>query len=238
MDEKILEEIIESYNKEKKGIERKVVLELKPFIDGIYSMDTTSRNFKLFEEAYTYFSGKYDKKLNLFLSMFFEEEDYSNTVTYSLYLLFLYLGAIESVGNTIVDMLIMLLIANGRDFHIECRSFRTPRIRHVCSIREDLEKERVPLGTKLSFLSENGIKTVTSIIDTKLRNAVAHLKFEIKDEKVYVNRKLAADLTYVALKRLLMVTQIVNMVLGKLAEEKGIPTNFEKKLHELGKKWR
>jgi hypothetical protein len=87
--------------------------------------------------------------------------------------LFNYLGFVETVGNTTVDIIIMLVIANGIDFHIESQH-ETPRIRHVNHI---FDLDDVPLRTKLNFLRENGIKTIPSIIDCNLRNDIAHLNF-------------------------------------------------------------
>ena len=87
--------------------------------------------------------------------------------------LFNYIGFIETVGNSIIDIIIMLVIANGTDFHIESE-YKTPRIRHVKHI---FDLDDVPLTTKLNFLRENGIKALPSVVDSKLRNDIAHLNF-------------------------------------------------------------
>ena len=87
--------------------------------------------------------------------------------------LFNYLGFVETIGNGIVDIIIMLVIANGIDFHVESE-YKTPRIRHVKHI---FDLDDAPLRTKLNFLRENGIKTLPSVIDSKLRNDIAHLNF-------------------------------------------------------------
>lgn len=223
------EQIEKLFEKEATKLREEIISELYPFINGIYRMGTESRNYALFKEAYIYFKEKYEEKRGLFKSILTTEA--SPTAGKSaLSLLFLYLGAVESIGNSVVDILVLLLVANGRDFHIECRGYRTPRIRHVLSIEKDLEKERVPLGTKLSFLRENGIETVTSIIDSELRNNIAHLKFDVKEDRIYVRGEMAEAVTLVGLRKLFVVTSTVERILKKTAEDRGFLTEGSDKL--------
>jgi len=98
-------------------------------------------------------------------------------------LLYTYLGIVESVENWTTNILIMLLIASGKDFHI-----KTPILRHVPSLK-DLEKTYVPLKMKLDFLREYGIKTYPSVIDNKLRNDIAHFNFKIENNVVTIRGK-------------------------------------------------
>jgi len=218
---KKVEQIKQTFQKEAAKLRRSIISELYPVINGIYSLDTSSRNFELYKEAYNYFREKFKEKRGILQSIFCEDIEFSKLKD-KLYLLFFYLGAIESVGNSIVDMLVLLLVANGRDFHIECRSYRTPKIRHVYSIREDLEKEWVPLGTKLSFLSENGIEKISRIIDSDLRNAIVHLKFEIKENRLIVKGEAAEIKILVGLRRLFVVINTVEAVMNKVAEDRGL----------------
>jgi hypothetical protein len=83
----------------------------------------------------------------------------------------------------------MVFVAKGRDFHIESEH-ETPRVKHAYSM-EELEKGRVSLTTKLNFIEENGIKEFPSIIKTTLRNDIAHFKFQIKDNTLYIRDKPA-----------------------------------------------
>lgn len=89
--------------------------------------------------------------------------------------LFQYLGLVESIGTTIVDMLVLLLIANGHVFHVE-RSHELPRIIHAKTF-SDINNST--LADKLCFLENNGLKTASRLIDRKLRNDIAHLNFDV-----------------------------------------------------------
>jgi len=228
---------ITEFDKTWEELVKKITGELKPFVEGFGLLGDDTNNYVLFKEAYDYFTDKFTEKLDLFHSIL-KTESHACNLNDRLNMLFLYLGAVESVGNCIVDILVLLLVANGRDFHIEC-SYRTPSIRHVVSIRDDLEKERVPLGTKLNFLREHGINTVSSVIDSKLRNCIAHLKFEVKGERVYLNGKDVEEDVTTGLIRLIDVVFIVIDILRNIAKERGFFSDmFEKKIHELRKKWR
>jgi len=188
----ILKKLQQHVHEREAQIQRRIRSELNPFREGIRVAPSTSRNFGIFKESFLEFRNKYESKSKLFESILDMESLPSITSKVGeLYLLFLYLGRIESVGNTVVDILVMLLVANERDFHIECRH-ATPRIKHVVSIR-DLEEERVPLTTKLNFLRDNGISEVARIMDSELRNDIAHLDFQVKDNEIYVRGKRAGE---------------------------------------------
>jgi len=94
--------------------------------------------------------------------------------------LFMYLGLVESIGNTIVDMLVLLLIADGQPFHVE-RSLELPRIIHAKSF-SDINPPNSTLAQKLSFLKQNGLRTTSKFIDRKLRNDIAHLNFDVNKQ--------------------------------------------------------
>lgn len=217
------------FEKEADRIRKSIRSELEKFLNGVKIINTESRNFKLFSEAYKYFDKKFKDNARLFNAISRKGWLVFHDVKDVAYLLFLYLGMIESLGNSIVNILVMLLVANGRDFHIECRGYRMPRIRHVVSIKEDLEKERVFLGTKLSFLQENGLKVLTSIIDSELRNAIAHLNFTIKEDGFYVKvrkrkggkeEKPVLIATIIGLRKLWLAIETTRESLNQLAEEK------------------
>lgn len=119
----------------------------------------------------------------------------------------------------------MLLVANGRDFHIESRS--TPRIKHVVSIN-DLGKERVPLRTKLNFLKDNGVTVLSSVVDTDLRNSIAHLRFKVEKNKVYVKGKPAWEAimkqTRIMLRAFTRIDVLLHMTWMKGIESKSANT--------------
>jgi hypothetical protein len=168
------------YARELKWIDEKIKSELEPFLEGIR---TKQADFELFKKAYLYFNKRMGRAVRTAISLTAESEKVKSDIFY----LFLYLGLVESLGNSVVDLVVLLLVANGRDFHIECQH-TTPKIKHALSIR-DLETEKVPLTTKLNFIRDNNLGFLASLVDTKLRNIVAHLKFEIKDSNIYVRTR-------------------------------------------------
>ena len=92
----------------------------------------------------------------------------------SLLALHCYLATVESAATTLIDTVLLLLIVEGHDLHIERRF-----VRHV-SCFEDLAK--VELWTKLEFLEEHDLKPLSRIFDRKLRNKIAHLDFTIETD--------------------------------------------------------
>lgn len=77
-----------------------------------------------------------------------------------------------------MDMLVVLLVTNERDFHVE-RIHGLPQIVHAANF-DDLE--HVPLAAKMAFLERNGLKETSKFIDRLLRNDIAHLDFNIDEE--------------------------------------------------------
>lgn len=223
MSERLTERVKKVLDKQRILLEQEITSELEPFITGMYTMGAESRNFRLFKEAYAYFQNKYERKREILRHITRDAETIQvSGVKDKIYMLFVYLGAIESVANAMVDILVLLLVANGRDFHIECRGYRTPRIRHVLSIKDDLEKKWIPLGTKLSFLRENGIERFTSIVDSELRNAIAHLKFDIKEDEIFVKGQPAPAIFITSWIELNMALESAEKLLNQLAKDRGL----------------
>jgi len=97
--------------------------------------------------------------------------------------LFGYLGLVETIGTSMVDFALLLLILDNRAFHIE--STRTvPPIRHATSLR-DFEDENISLGAKLGFLRQNNLAFLPKFIKRTLRNRIAHLTFEIDNNGAF-----------------------------------------------------
>lgn len=90
-----------------------------------------------------------------------------------------YLFQVETVGNLICDILIILLSAKGSFFHIEPDN-EIFFIRHAVSI-EDLETPSVTLGKKLNFLKRNKLDCVGKNVKHRLRDKIAHIDYEIDD---------------------------------------------------------
>jgi hypothetical protein len=85
-----------------------------------------------------------------------------------------YLGLVESLGVTLVDMVLLMFIANGTDIHT-----RRPYIRHIEKLDE---LKDIDLSDKQKFLKHRGLKKFSRFINRKDRNAIAHLKFKINKE--------------------------------------------------------
>jgi hypothetical protein len=89
--------------------------------------------------------------------------------------MFAYLGLVESLGSTLVDMGLLFLIANGREIHT-----RGPNVRHVETF-EELEGVW-SLEYKIDFLEDAGLSIFKNkIIHKDTRNTIAHLQFTIDD---------------------------------------------------------
>lgn len=204
---------------ELKLIDEKISAELEPYLDGLI---TRKANFEQFKKAYLHFYKRMRRAIRITISLGKE----SQKVTSDPFYLFIYLGIVESLGNSVVDLAVLLLVANGRDFHIECQH-TTPRIKHAQSI-EDLETERVPLTTKLNFIKDNNLNCLASLIDTDLRNDVAHLKFEVKNGDVFVKKKKGNQgLRY--LKRKEIDEAVAKMVRGTVETARLIDALMKKK---------
>lgn len=223
-----------SVNEEElKQLDKKIGEELKPFLDGIR---TKRADYELFKRAYVY-SEKKSYQATPILGTLLRRRYTKppNKLTEDFIELFAYMGFTEILGNHIVDIIIMLLVANGRDFHIECRGFRTPRIKHVVSIEADLEQERIPLGTKIQFLQDNGITALTSVIDTQLRNDIAHMRFDVKYHgteftpiiemhkkyRIYVKGKPATEIASICSQKLSHAYSTTWKLIEELADSKG-----------------
>jgi len=89
--------------------------------------------------------------------------------------LFAYLGLIEGLGISLIDITLLLLIANGRHVHFR----KGGGMMHVSRLR-DLHK--LNLLYKLEFLEAQEFGFVSKIVDRNLRNSIAHLSFTITNE--------------------------------------------------------
>ena len=85
-----------------------------------------------------------------------------------------YLGLVESLGVTLVDMVLLMFIANGTDIHT-----RRPYVRHIEKLDE---LKDIDLSDKQKFLKDRGLKEFSRFINRDDRNAIAHLKFKINKE--------------------------------------------------------
>ena len=86
--------------------------------------------------------------------------------------LFAYLGLVEGLGVTLIDITSLLLIANGKDMHFR----KGGGIMHVSRF-SDLHK--LNLSYKLEFLEAHELGFISEIVDRHLRNTIAHLGFTV-----------------------------------------------------------
>jgi hypothetical protein len=207
-------------------INKKIELELKPLLNSIRKMNVKSANFILFKRALHDFSPKYGRAWKTFGFITRDMEWYTEyDAKEEIQTLFAYLGLTESLGNTFVNLLVMLIVANGIDFHIE-NIHETPHIRHANSI-EDLEKNRVPLHTKLNFLEDSGITEFVKIINRQLRNDIAHLNFDVRDDQVYIRGRPAFEHVTNSYANLLDAIKTVDILIRRLVKDRGdlVPKN-------------
>jgi hypothetical protein len=87
-------------------------------------------------------------------------------------------------------MIILLLIACGKDFHVEgTRDF--PTTFHAATV-EDLESPSIGLTVKKRFLERCGLNTTAKLIDTCLRNKIAHLN--LTENEIDTNGTISLNL--------------------------------------------
>lgn len=101
------------------------------------------------------------------------EVEYGGPKQKSMSKMLAYLGLVESLGVTLMDMILMVLIINGKEVHT-----RGPRIRHVRFFKELGE---LGLEYKLEFLETEGFEVFKSFINKDVRNHIGHLKFTIEN---------------------------------------------------------
>jgi phosphopantetheine adenylyltransferase len=186
--------------KELERIKKEYSSQLKPLIDSAIKMRRTPKISRALKENLLKIktqNSKIDQTYNYMAQQVdILEEELStvpeSSVRFFFSIAFFYLGIVEMTGNFLADFVIAHLIATGHDFHIEC-TYRTPRIKHVVYLKE-LEEERVSLATKLNFIEDCGITIFRSIINTRLRNDIAHMNFDIKQDTVYIRGKPAIEM--------------------------------------------
>jgi hypothetical protein len=190
-----IDEQVKQAQKEIDEIKQSAKSQIEGLLDNIQVMAAMSKEFQLFKRNYEYFNKQYEEKEKMFSYLFFTrapETESDKAISFGekgQQLLFSYLGAIESIGDSLVNILVMLVIASGEDFHIESRH-KTPTIRHVKKIQE-LERQLIPLSTKISFLLMNNVRFIKRVVDTSLRNRIAHLNFKIDHDVIYIKHKPA-----------------------------------------------
>jgi len=91
-----------------------------------------------------------------------------------------YLTSIETNGNLAVNLMLLLLTADGDYIHLQ-PDRKHLYIRHAIRLK-DLETPSLSLGNKLDFLISHGLVFFKEWINTTLRNRIAHADFDIDTE--------------------------------------------------------
>lgn len=159
--------------------------ELDPLVNGFYMLAKMDRRYIHFKSGLDDWNkrlvetmptlGTVDSIQRLTVPLIQKERSEGDHRLLAVTGLFRYLGLIESIGTQFVDLLVLLLVANGYDFHVE-RQHGVPRIVHATSL-EDLRDAN--LGPKVRFLKRCRLKKSSKIVDVDLRNSIAHLDFKI-----------------------------------------------------------
>jgi len=111
------------------------------------------------------------ERISVILRKMKGEIAYPNEKVKSMSKMLAYLGLVESLGSTLMDITLLLLIANGLDVHT-----RRGVLRHVTKL--DQLKD-VDTRVKLRILKTEGFKIFGKLFKVEYRNIVAHLKFTI-----------------------------------------------------------
>lgn len=86
----------------------------------------------------------------------------------------IYLGLVESLGVALLDIVLLLLIANEREVHTGGRFSK-----HATKLSQ---LEEIRLANKLDFLNSEGLTMFGRFINRKIRNKIAHLGFTINED--------------------------------------------------------
>jgi hypothetical protein len=123
-----------------------------------------------------YLKWKKSERISRILKELKTEVEQPSEIHKSMSKLLVYLGLVESLGVTLVDMALMLLIESGKAVHT-----RGPFPKHITSF-EELQKERMNLENKLELLKEEKLNLFKKSVNPALRNMIAHLNFTIDNE--------------------------------------------------------
>jgi hypothetical protein len=202
-------------DEEKERIQKKITNELTPLLDNLL---TKKADYELFERAFRHFQVKFNKAIRygrLFAKYATRKKGVPPSLKDTAYALFSHVVLVESLGNSILDMIVMLLVANGKEFHIHKRG-------NIVHVNKMGELENIPLGRKVSFLENNEIKEIAGLVNTTLRNKISHLKFKLKEDNIYIEGKPAYEIATTSSNKLVFAVIHTKSLLDNLAKNKGL----------------
>ena len=130
---------------------------------------------KLFARNKQEISEKWEKALDIseVLRGLKSEVNYASDKNKAMSKMLVYLGLVESIGATIINILLLTLALNRKEVHT-----RGPYTRHVKTYSEI---EDLDLGYKMDFLNNEGFEMISKYIKRDVRNIIGHLKFTIEN---------------------------------------------------------
>ncbi len=133
----------------------------------------TPTSHKLFLDHCKEFYNKWKEAQNIsnILKNLKTEITYNDEKVKSMSKMLAYMGLVESLGVTLIEMVLFLLIINKREIHT-----RGHLIKHVTNFEE---LGQLDLSDKIEFLKSEGISLFNLFINREVRNIIAHLKFTI-----------------------------------------------------------
>lgn len=200
---------------------KKVIAELEPLIIIIKEMPAESSELKLFRQAYLDYlvkEGHY-KKISRYISKGILKP--TGTRKDRLQFILWYIGILEAVNRSTINILIMVLNAcrsKTKIINLENKRY-SKLIENACTI-EDLEKKFMPLKAKLDFIRANGLVELAAVVDADFRNDVVHFNFDVDGEDIIIDGKKIMPLVANNTFQLLRLSARVGDYLKQLAIEK------------------
>ena len=138
-------------------------------------MGFLSARYKIFWKNSNELEDKWDdaEEVSIILRRLKGEVQYPNERLKSMSKMLAYLGLVESLGTTLMDVALLLFIANGTEVHTR------GLVRHVTKLEE---LKDVDTGYKLKMLHDEGLDIFQKLFNQDIRNVIAHLKFKIDDD--------------------------------------------------------
>jgi hypothetical protein len=208
--------------------QKKIKAELEPFLDKIIKSPKTDIELvkDTLEKAIVPNSEMREQMEAVFQAN--TQIDENATIIQQIHEMFTYLGFVESLANLYVDILVMLIVASGKDFHIESTN-DTPRVNHAMCIEDLQNNYSTSLYTKLNFLRSRELKLFVSTIDSAriLRNDIAHFKIRLENGKILLRNKPVHEIISTNQEKLVNCLNRTNWMLLFLALELDVKSGVE-----------
>jgi len=208
------------FAEETRAFGRKVEAELEPFMNIIRCIPREYSELEMFRQAYFDYLRKHEHYGKISRYLAHDTLKITGTHKDKLQWILWYLGVLEGINHTVVNILVILLNASKTKTKIANpgNNYYLKRISQANSL-EDLEEKFIPLNAKLIFLRANGLKEVASVIDAEFRNDVAHFNFDVQNNEIVVGGKNIMPLIATNIHKLLRLLFVTNDLLSWLSRE-------------------